>query len=245
MSAGRTKDIALRSIAVPPNRMRRLRSEKVDELAESIRACGLLLQPVVVRRWRGRYMLVVGAHRYEAHKQLGKAHIRAIVVDGLDADAALLAEIDENLIRAELSAAERALHLAERKRLYEKLHPETKHGSTGKGRAKSRQNGDSIRFTKDAAKTTGRSERTVQREVERGEKIAGLANVSARQTARGITTPAHCPRQGWRGHRCQGRGDEGAPLPTRTGTRGSNQNRIENARRESLRRHLRRPAVAL
>ena len=41
-------------------------------------------------------------------------------------DAALLAEIDENLCRAELSAAERALHLAARKRLYEALHPQTK-----------------------------------------------------------------------------------------------------------------------
>jgi N6-adenosine-specific RNA methylase IME4 len=95
----------------------------------------------------------------------------------LDADAALLTEIDENLIRADLSPAERAMHLRERKLLYEKLHPETKHGGTGRSRGKSRQADDSIRFTKDTAEKTGRSERTIQREVERADKIASIADV--------------------------------------------------------------------
>jgi ParB/RepB/Spo0J family partition protein len=177
MSGAPTRTVALSMITVPPNRMRRLRPEKVDELAESIRQSGLL-QPVVVRPWRDRYMLVAGAHRCEAEKQLGHDAIRAIVHDGLDADAALLAEIDENLVRADLSAAERALHLAERKRLYEKLHPETKRGASGRGRAKSRQNGESNqRFTADAATKTGKSERTVQREIERAAKITSLANL--------------------------------------------------------------------
>ena len=47
------------------------------------------------------------------------------------------AEIDENLIRADLTPAENALHTARRKELYEKLHPETKKGATGKYRKKS------------------------------------------------------------------------------------------------------------
>jgi hypothetical protein len=98
--------------------------------------------------------------------------ISAGVVKDIDADQAKLDEIDENLIRAELSPAERALHLAERKRIYEKLHPETKHGATGRGREKSRQVGDSNdRFTKDTAKITGKSERTIQRDVERANKV--------------------------------------------------------------------------
>jgi ParB/RepB/Spo0J family partition protein len=138
MTDRRGTNVALSAIMVPPNRMRRLRPEKVAELAESMQARGLL-QPIILRPWRHRYMLVAGLHRYEATKRVGSETIAAIVCDGLDdADAALLAEIDENLIRADLSPAERALHLAERKRLYEKVHPETKHGSTGKGRAKSR-----------------------------------------------------------------------------------------------------------
>jgi hypothetical protein len=68
---------------------------------------------------------------------------------------------------------------AARKELYERVHPETKHGAVGRGRKKSRQVGDSIqvRFTKDAARKTGRSERSVQREVERANKIFRLADV--------------------------------------------------------------------
>jgi hypothetical protein len=63
------------------------------------------------------------------------------------------------------SPAERAMHVGRRKELYEKLHPETRHGTIGKGRAKSRQVGDSkVRFTKDAANKTGKSERNIQRD---------------------------------------------------------------------------------
>lgn len=80
--------------------------------------------------------------------------------------------------RTFLSPAERALHVAKRKELYEKAHPETKHGAVGRGRKKSRQNGDSIaeRFTADTAEKTGRSERSVQRDAARA-KITGLADI--------------------------------------------------------------------
>jgi hypothetical protein len=62
---------------------------------------------------------------------------------------------------------------ARRKEAYEALHPETKHGAVGNGREKGRQLGDSTsdRFTADTAAKTGESERTVQRNAERGEKI--------------------------------------------------------------------------
>jgi N6-adenosine-specific RNA methylase IME4 len=156
-----------------------LRPEAVDQLAESIAARGLL-QPIVVRPLDSRrFELVAGRHRLAAVVHLKEPSIRAVVLNGLDADSALLAEIDENLVRADLSPAERAIHLAERKRLYEKLHPETKHGGnqSGGGRFQpSRQNGDTAdRFTKDAADKTGKSEWTLQREVMRAAKIPNLA----------------------------------------------------------------------
>jgi len=181
MKAGavKSKTVKLSDITVPRERLRVLRPEKVDELTESIQTQGLL-SPVVLRpRPRGGYILVAGCHRLEAVRKLGHSNIRAEVHEGLDADAAALAEIDENLIRADLSPAERALHQGERKRLYEKLHPETRHGGDRKSaKAKSsRQSGELKRYTKDAAKKTGKSERSVQREVERASKITGLADV--------------------------------------------------------------------
>lgn len=71
------------------------------------------------------------------------------------------------------------MHIAERKRLYEEVHPETKHGKVGNGREKSRQVGDSTadRFTADAVEKTGRSERTIQRDAARGSKIESLEKV--------------------------------------------------------------------
>jgi N6-adenosine-specific RNA methylase IME4/ParB-like chromosome segregation protein Spo0J len=168
--------IAVHSIVVPPERMRKLRDDVVDSLTESIAERGLL-QPIIVRpRGATNYWLVAGRHRLEAVRKCGHSHIHAIVRDGLNADAALLVEIDENLARADLSPAERALHLAERKRLYEKLHPETKRGVAG-GKARHGQQTTLVSFAEMAAPVRGRSKRTVQREIERADKIPGLAEV--------------------------------------------------------------------
>jgi ParB family chromosome partitioning protein len=61
---------------------------------------------------------------------LGWETIPASVVTLSDADRHI-AEIDENLIRNDLSDLERAGHLAERKRLYLLKHPETRRGADG------------------------------------------------------------------------------------------------------------------
>ncbi|WAP69322.1 hypothetical protein [Jiella pelagia] len=85
------------------------------------------------------------------------------------------AMIDENLCRAELSATERSGQTARRKVIYEELHPETRNGAVGNGREKVRQVGEATpadRFTAETASATGRSERAVQRDAERGEKVS-------------------------------------------------------------------------
>ena len=71
-----------------------------------------------------RYNLIAGVHRVHAARRLAYETndalfetIDAIVLTGLDADAALLIEIDENLCRADLSLAERAQHTDKRKEL--------------------------------------------------------------------------------------------------------------------------------
>ena len=142
-----------------------------------------LLQPLVVRpcdKPEIGYVLVAGLHRLEAARALKWDCIAATVVEGADADAARLMEIDENLVRGELSDAERVAHVSDRKAAYERLHPETKVGKApGKGRGKGkskvedRQNGDppSPRFTKETAEKTGASERTIQRDARRGKVL--------------------------------------------------------------------------
>jgi N6-adenosine-specific RNA methylase IME4 len=87
-------------------------------------------------------------------------------------------------VRADLSPAERAAHQAERKRLYEREHPETKHGGAPgkagggkKGSGESGQIGHS-RYTAEVAKKTGTSERSVRREVSRGESIPDVGRLA-------------------------------------------------------------------
>jgi uncharacterized ParB-like nuclease family protein len=170
----RTTPIAIADIVVASERMRKLRPDVVDSLAESITRQGLL-QPIIVRpRGAKNYWLIAGRHRLAAVEKLGRNKIEAIVLDGLDADSALLAEIDENLVRADLSPAERALHIGKRKELYEKVHPQTKHGAVGRG-GKSSQNENS--FVADVAEKTGKGRSTVARDVTRANKVVVLPDI--------------------------------------------------------------------
>jgi N6-adenosine-specific RNA methylase IME4 len=169
-----TAEIRIADIVVAPERMRKLRADVVDSLAESISARGLL-QPIVVRpRGPTNYWLVAGRHRLEAVRQCGRNDIRAVILDGLDADAALLAEIDENLCRGELGPAERALHISKREELYEKVHPETKHGAVGRGGKSSHFENS---FVADVAEKTGKGRSTVARDATRANKVVVLADI--------------------------------------------------------------------
>jgi len=81
-----------------------------------------------------------------------------------------LTEIDENLIRRDLTAAQRAKLIAKRKAAYEDVHPETKHGATGRGR-KSSQLEKSNRFTVDTAAKAGRSVASIARDATRAKAL--------------------------------------------------------------------------
>lgn len=119
--------------------------------------------PIEVRRAdrKGLYRLIAGAHRVRALQLASIAEAQAIVLD-VDDDEARLLEIDENLARRELNALDRAVFLLERKRIYEALSPETRHG--GDRKSSSRIGCDLIpeRFTKATAERLGYSERTIQ-----------------------------------------------------------------------------------
>lgn len=153
----------------------------VSELARSIAEVGLL-QPIVVTE---DLRLLAGWHRLEACKRLGWETIPAMVVSLGDLQAEL-AEIDENLVRQELTVLERAEHLARRKEIYEALHPEVKHGGApGKagGGKVARPKDDTVSsFAADTAAKTGLSPRTIQRDVQIATKIAPDVRDAIRDT---------------------------------------------------------------
>ncbi len=86
---------------------REISEEKIDELAQSIKACGLI-QPVVVRRAGNGYQLVVGERRYLACRKLGWKKISAAVQTLSDNAMATIALI-ENLQRENLNYIEEAM----------------------------------------------------------------------------------------------------------------------------------------
>lgn len=109
---------------------RPLITEAVDKLASSIREVGLI-QPITVKpcsmmigglAGQG-YKIVAGHHRVAACRALGWSEIDALVIDTADHLSAELVEIDENLCRAELTAAQRAQAIKRRREIWEALHP--------------------------------------------------------------------------------------------------------------------------
>lgn len=105
------------------DRIRDINSDKVEYLARSIKI-GTLLQPIIVRN---DYTLVAGYHRLEAYKLLKLKDIPCIIKD-IDETQAKLLEIDENLIRNELSELELGEALIEKQNILEELHMRGKAG---------------------------------------------------------------------------------------------------------------------
>jgi ParB family chromosome partitioning protein len=101
---------SLSVVSIQPNpRNPRQHLDGIDELAESLRAHGLL-QPVVVRRCGTGYELVAGHRRLEAAKQAGWTEIPALVRAETD-DQAYILTLVENLQREDLTPKEEAAAL--------------------------------------------------------------------------------------------------------------------------------------
>lgn len=101
------------SLIVPnPNQPRRVFDDaKMDELANSIEASGML-QPLVVRTRTGGYELIAGERRLRAARRLGLSEVPIIIHETADANSLLLALI-ENLQREDLNPIEEAAAFAE------------------------------------------------------------------------------------------------------------------------------------
>ena len=174
-SGGRVVPVAIDQIR-EQERLRSLDPEAVEQLKASIEQQGQQ-SPVQLRpfaepdpsdllKWGpetpGLYMLITGSHRLEALRRLGRTHVEAFIRNPATPAEARLIEIDENLVRADLTVLDRAAFLAARKEAYEVLH---------KG---ARRSGDRIRvlpqaapsFSAAAVADTGLARRTVQRAVQ-------------------------------------------------------------------------------
>jgi ParB/RepB/Spo0J family partition protein len=171
--------VAIASIIVSPTR-RVPDPAKVQQFASSMRDIGLRT-PITVRESKtvaDKYDLITGAHRLAAARLLGWFAIEAfIVIAPNDLDDELW-EIDENLVRAELDAAEHALHTKRRAEIIEareKAEAENLSQSgtglekKGKGgRGKKDKAAASIR---DQAEKTGESKSKIARSKQRADKL--------------------------------------------------------------------------
>ncbi len=152
-------------------RHRALSEDVTARLAKSISEVGLI-QPITVRvveemvldgeLTAGVPFLVAGHHRLAAAKSLGWSHIDCIeVADGLKAE---LVEIDENLMRAELTASQEAEHLSRRKRIWKAI-------NKGGLIQPTSRTGQKVGFAADTAGITGQPKRTINAKISRADKI--------------------------------------------------------------------------
>jgi len=163
------------------DRLRTVDPAWVEFLAASIAERGQDT-PIWVRKLgRGdKYSLIAGGHRMAALKEAGKEVAIASVVKATETEAQLL-EIDENLIRRELTPLDRATFLAQRKTVYEKLHPETKQGGDRKSDQSAELCGLIPAFSEATAEKLGLSRRTIETAVQ----LHGLIVEDVRKTISG------------------------------------------------------------
>lgn len=170
-------------------RLRPVSDAGVEAILASVAEIGRIKDPIHLRRSKKGLTLLAGGHRLEVYRRLVTEEIDAWVWTGITDDHARLIEIDDNLAGAEMGALDTAVFLAERKRVYEKLHPEAK-AKTGAALVASRWNTADIvsvvSFAKVTAEKFGMTERHVRRLVEAGQKL-GADSARLRDCPRPIT----------------------------------------------------------
>ena len=157
----------------------------VTQLCASINEIGLL-QPITVT---SDFKLIAGLHRITACKLLGWKDIEVNVVDYNSEILSELAEIDENLIRNELTQFDKSIQTSRRKEIYEILHPYTAQGKTN-----NRANQHTIKneespqveelpenkiesFVTQTAKATNQSRQNIERNSRRGKVLKPLQDL--------------------------------------------------------------------
>lgn len=157
-------------------RKRKLDESKVQSLAESFTSIGQL-QPITVSRGDyGTYRLIAGLHRLEAAKAIGWEKIQAAVFEGGEIETEL-AEIDENLMRNDLTVLEQGEHLARRNEILEIMG-----GRRGVGRYSNGETVSPLKTTSEIAKESGLSERSAQQRMQVARNIVPEVKDAIRDT---------------------------------------------------------------
>lgn len=152
-------------------RLRPVSQAGVDALVSSYKALGVMKDPIDLRRTKsGAFVLMAGGHRMGMARELGWTEIEAKIWVDVTDDWSLLMEIDDNLAGAEMNALDNAIFLAERKKVYEKMHPETRQGMAG---AAARWNASELSsFASATADKFGMTVRQIQKIVAAGTSLS-------------------------------------------------------------------------
>lgn len=171
---------------------RPLDETKVKALAESMKAIGLMT-PISVRAVNDgeKLELLAGNHRLTAAKLLGWEKIDAVMFVDVEGDIeaqymddidAQIWQIDENLMRAELTPAQEADCLKRRKELWERResgrNPPT---LTGRGNSG---------FARDVEQRTGKPKRTINEAISRAARIDNVAELAGTSLDKGVELDA-------------------------------------------------------
>ena len=157
-------------------RKRKLDEAKVRSLAESLQIVGQL-QPITVEQCEyGNYRMIAGLHRLEAAKLLGWETIEAQEFEG-DVVAAELAEIDENLMRNDLTVLEQGEHLARRQELVG-----FSRGGDRRSSAFSNPQNEGLKTTTEIAHDIGLSKQTAERRMQVARNIVPEVKDAIRDT---------------------------------------------------------------
>jgi hypothetical protein len=176
--------ISIESIIIG-NRLFERNQAVIDSLVESIKDVGLK-SAISVRpaQTQGQYLLVSGYHRLNAYIELAKTddtyNSIAAIVETLSDVQAQLAEIDENLIRNQVTDyANLSVIYAKRKELYDTLHPELAGQQTAslrKGSVPPTGRDGKVEkietFVESTARLSKKSARSVQKAVQVGKCLA-------------------------------------------------------------------------
>ena len=171
-----TKLVKISDIRIGEGR-RSVDDDAVTKLMESIEEIGLLNAITVSEDMT----LVAGAHRLEAFKRMGRTEIDTNILE-LDELRLRMAEIDENLVRNALHYIDESDQIAERKEIYEVLHPETKNGGDRRSE-KIRTNparSDLPTFSEDTAKKAGVTPRTIEQSVQIAKNLTDESKEAAK-----------------------------------------------------------------